>query len=93
LLRKRKLRWTDVDLSYIESSEEVQAEDNLKELTVEKVNAAIEQLPDLYRIIFNLFAVDEVSQQEIAGMLNISHSNVRIIYHRAKKKLKEILSK
>lgn len=94
LLRKRKLRWFDIDLAHINASEEAEVTDEAndkKELSFESVNAAIEQLPDNYRIVFNLFAVDEVPQQEIAEMLNISHSNVRIIYHRAKMKIKEIL--
>ena len=94
LLRKRKLRWVDIDLAHIKSSEEAETGDeinNINELSFKSVNAAIEQLPDNYRIVFNLFAVDDVPQQEIAKMLNISHNNVRIIYHRAKKKIKEIL--
>jgi RNA polymerase sigma factor (sigma-70 family) len=94
LLRKRKFRWIDIDLAHIKSSDEAEVSDeanDTNELSFESVNAAIEQLPDNYRIVFNLFAVDEVPQQEIAEMLNISHSNARIIYHRAKRKIKEIL--
>lgn len=94
LLRKRKLRWVDVDLAHLEGSEEAQAKDaanDIEELTFERVHAAIEQLPDQYRIVFNLVAVDEIPQQDIAGMLNISHNNVRIIYHRAKRRIKETL--
>ena len=95
LLRKRKFRWVDIELVYIKNSDEAEASDeenDKNELSFESVQSAIEQLPDNYRIVFNLFAIDEVPQQEIAEMLNISHSNVRIIYHRAKNKLKEILS-
>lgn len=49
-------------------------------------------LPDNYRVIFNLFVIDELKQEEIASLLNISHNNVRTIYHRAKKKVLDILN-
>ncbi|MCH5718742.1 sigma factor-like helix-turn-helix DNA-binding protein [Niabella hibiscisoli] len=37
-------------------------------------------------MIFNLFVIDGLKQEEIATLLNVSHNNVRTIYHRARKK-------
>ncbi len=62
------------------------------EFDVQRVKAAIRDLPENYRVIFNLFVIDELKQDEIASLLNISHNNVRIIYHRAKKKVLDLLN-
>ncbi|MBZ4189750.1 RNA polymerase sigma factor [Niabella beijingensis] len=92
LLRKRKkMQWVDVDLTDIEQEVEAGSPHDEYMFTNEQVKTAIDRLPENYRIIFNLYAVDNVSQDEIAKMLNISYSNVRTIYHRAKNKIKECL--
>lgn len=92
LLRKRKkMRWVDVDLIDLEQDVETAVPDNGYAFTNDQVKAAIDQLPENYRIIFNLYAVDHVPQEEIARMLSISYSNVRTMYHRAKNKIKEHL--
>lgn len=92
LLRERKkVRWVDVDLIDIEQDVGTEIPYNGYAFTNDQVKAAIDQLPENYRIIFNLYAIDHVSQEEIAKMLKISYSNVRTIYHRAKNKIKEYL--
>lgn len=57
----------------------------------------IRQLPDGYRAIFNLYAIEGKSHREIAGMLNIKESTSASQLHRAKAllaaKIKEHLKK
>jgi len=55
-----------------------------KEEIVEQINL----LPEGYREIFSLFAIDGFSHAEIADHLNIKESSSRSQYTRAKKKLK-----
>ena len=55
------------------------------------VKNAIKNLPHHYRLIFNLYAVDNIPQEEIGNMLGMTHNNVRTQYHRAKKKILELL--
>ncbi len=59
--------------------------------TMDAVNAAIAKLPDGYRTIFNLYAIEQLSQAEIAQMLGLENGTVRTQYHRAKTKIKEAL--
>ncbi|MFT4092063.1 MAG: RNA polymerase sigma factor [Niabella sp.] len=92
LLRKRKIKWTDVDISRIDTDEELGTDEEQFSCDVERIKKAITRLPDHYRIIFNLFTIDGLKQEEIAAMLNISHNNVRTIYHRARKKVIDILN-
>ena len=45
----------------------------------------IQTLPDTYRIVFNMFAIEGYKHKEISDMLNIEVSTVKTQYHRAKK--------
>ncbi|MNK94269.1 ECF RNA polymerase sigma factor SigW [compost metagenome] len=49
----------------------------------------IQELPHQYRLIFNLYELDEYSHKEIAEMLSISESTSKSNLHRAKSILKE----
>lgn len=49
----------------------------------------IQELPDGYRTVFNLCAIDGYKQEEVAKMLGCSYANVRSQYFKAKKILKE----
>ncbi|SDD78885.1 RNA polymerase sigma factor [Niabella drilacis] len=91
LRQKRKIRWVDVDAIEIKQDGSAAAGDHGFRYSGKQVKEAIDRLPENYRIIFNLYAVDEIPQEDIAQMLQISHGNVRTIYHRAKLKIKEIL--
>nr|WP_091896576.1 RNA polymerase sigma factor [Polaribacter sp. KT25b] len=51
----------------------------------------IQQLPDRYRLIFNLYVLDNYTHKEIAEMLNISVGTSKSNLSRARKILKEQL--
>ncbi|MCH5598066.1 RNA polymerase sigma factor [Niabella ginsengisoli] len=87
LLRKRKIQWVDSETGNLESGDDHAFDEESFTADIEKIKKAIAQLPENYRVIFNLFVVDELKQEEIAALLKISHSNVRTIYHRARKKV------
>jgi RNA polymerase sigma factor (sigma-70 family) len=44
----------------------------------------IQELPNQYRLVFNLYELDDYSHQEIATMLSISESTSKSNLHRAK---------
>lgn len=49
----------------------------------------VQQLPDRYRLIFNLYVLDEYSHKEIASLLKISEGTSKSNLSRARKILKE----
>lgn len=51
----------------------------------ETVHSMIRELPDGYRTVFNLFAIEGRSHREIAEMLGISEATSASQFHRAKK--------
>ncbi len=58
-------------------------------LSEKEILSAISQLPDQYRLVFNLYILEGMSHHEIAQMLNIGVSTSRSNLARAKTLLKE----
>jgi RNA polymerase sigma factor (sigma-70 family) len=60
-------------------------------LNVAAIQAAIQQLPDGYRTIFSLYAMEGYDHEEIGSILGISEATSKSQYSRAKAKLREVL--
>jgi len=56
----------------------------------EDVLPILQQLPPMYRMVFNLYVIEEYRHDEIAAMLNISSSTSRSNLARAKERLRVI---
>lgn len=63
------------------------------EKNIEYIKDGIQQLPDRYRLVFTLYAVENYSHDEIAEMLGIVAGTSRSQYLRAKQKLIEHIQK
>jgi RNA polymerase sigma-70 factor (ECF subfamily) len=61
-------------------------------LDYEDLLAMIQRLPPAYRIVFNLYAVDGFSHEEIAEMTGISVGTSRSNLFKARQKLQQMLS-
>ena len=61
-------------------------------LEYEDLLSLIQRLPPAYRIVFNLYAVDGYSHEEIAIMTGISAGTSRSNLHKARLKLQQMLS-
>jgi RNA polymerase sigma factor (sigma-70 family) len=87
-LRKRKIVFSNTgELDVADEEVYDEAEDKLFDCRVDDVRTAIEQLPQGYKTIVNLYLFENIAQEEIGKMLGISHSTVRTQYHRAKKRV------
>jgi len=64
----------------------------IDQLATEDIMACIAELPEGYRHVFNLFAIEGYRHREIAQMMNISEATSRTHYARARRMLREILS-
>ncbi len=62
------------------------------EMDVKRIHHAIEQLPDGYRVIFSLYALEGYDHTEISEILKISESTSKSQYLRAKQKIRDILN-
>lgn len=60
-------------------------------LSVELVKQGVQQLPDGYRVVFTLYAMEGYDHKEIAEILEVSEATSKSQYSRAKRKLREII--
>jgi len=89
-LKKRRLQFEELDNKLYGLCETV-ADEDLK-INVKAINNAILQLPDGYRVVFNLYLMEGYDHKEIATILGISEATSKSQYSRAKSKLRELLS-
>jgi len=90
-LKKRKVRFQPLDEVTESSQDGSPVDERAFSLTVARVLDAIRQLPDGYRIVLNLFLLEDYTHREIGQMLGLSESAVKTQYHRAKQKVRKIL--
>ncbi len=76
------------DINYLHSDY-----DSVNGLNVEDLLKLLTQLPEMYRIIFNLYEIEGYKHEEIAEKLNIATSSSRTYLMRAKKILQELYNK
>jgi RNA polymerase sigma factor (sigma-70 family) len=89
--KKADLDYYD-NMSWFENQEEEKEEAYGNGLTVENVKKAMEHLPSGSRMIFSLYLLEGYDHVEISQILDISESNSKSQYMRAKRKVKEILN-
>jgi len=59
--------------------------------TRRRVYETIGELPDSYRVVLQLRDIEEYDTKEVAALLDISESNVKVRLHRARAALKKLL--
>ena len=69
--------------------DEVYINENDFNCSLDKLLLLIQELPTQYRLVFNLYELDNYSHREIAEMLSISEGTSKSNLHRAKQILKE----
>jgi RNA polymerase sigma-70 factor (ECF subfamily) len=87
VLQKRKIKYTE--LEQIPTEPESPDHSTLSGLDMEDLMKLISQLPDGYRTVFNLFALEGYSHEEIAIMLNIQTATSRSQLSKARAILRE----
>lgn len=89
-LKRRK-----ADLEYCEDigryGEKQDADTDLPDLNVNMIKWAMEQLPNGSKMIFQLYLLEGYDHREISEILNVSESNSKSQYMRAKRRIKELL--
>ena len=89
--KKADLSFYD-DMGWFENQEDEKEEEYGNGLTVDNVKKAMEHLPSGSRLIFSLYLLEGYDHVEISQILNISESNSKSQYMRAKRKVREILN-
>lgn len=87
-LRKRKLSLTNIDEVHDPRSQSADPESQLFEKDLLQL---LNKLPDGYRTVFNLYAIEGYKHREIAQMLEISINTSKSQLIQARKKLSDLI--
>lgn len=89
--RKRKLKTADLEEELIENYTEDAISEDLSEYTLEEqqrlIDRALEKLNDEDNLMIRLFYKNDNSIEEIAEIMGLGRSNVKVRLHRIRKKL------
>ncbi len=88
-LKKRKVKFEEVNEKTVQISD---SGFETKEIDVEKIKTAIQNLPDGYRVVLSLYLIEGYDHEEISSILGISNSSSRTQLLRAKNKLRMLLN-
>jgi RNA polymerase sigma factor (sigma-70 family) len=94
LLRKRKLEFMELEGEQLENipDESFEDDEDIK-YQAARVNEAIKELPEGYRLVISLYLLEGYDHEEIAQILNINENTSRTQFLRAKRKVVEILER
>lgn len=89
-LKVKKIQITEIETHNFYLTDEKLPEVN--ELNIQKIKNGINLLPTGYQQIINLYLIEGYDHNEIADIVGITVSTSKSQYHRAKKKLIEIIN-
>ena len=89
-LKLKRIPITPIENHEYHIKEEV--EEKVEPVDIQKIKKAIKVLPAGYKQIINLYLIEGYDHVEISDILNITTSTSKSQYHRAKKKLVEIIN-
>jgi RNA polymerase sigma-70 factor (ECF subfamily) len=82
--------WSETTMDKAEAYQ-ASSEDILEKISTNDLLGLIQELPEGYRMVFNLYVIEGYSHQEIAGMLNISENTSKSQLSRARGSLQQKL--
>ena len=88
-LKKKKLKTSEWDERYINIPD--YSEEKYDPSDVMKIKKAVTELPDGYRIVFSLYAMEGYDHQEIGEILGVTEATSKSQYSRARKKIRELI--
>lgn len=92
--KKRAKQFSDIQIEQMEITEN-EAESAIDKLSANELLSVIQELPDGYRMVFNLSAIEGFTHKEIGNMLGISENTSKSQLSRARtalqSKIKQIV--
>lgn len=84
---QKKVHYTEDEYFFEESYDEIN-----QQFSVEQIQSLIDALPDGYRTVFNLYAIEGYKHQEISELLGISEGTSKSQLSHARKMLQQQIS-
>lgn len=93
MIRKKNEKEEEYEENIIGESKENILDEYIEKEEYDRIVSAISKLEDLYRVVFEYKYLHELSDKEIAQILNVTPKVINVRLFRGKKKLKELLTK
>ncbi len=90
-LKMRRLSFSE--LTALTDRAEPQEAEPESPYSIDQIRKGISNLPDGYRVVFSLYAVEGYDHEEISDILGISEATSKSQYSRAKARLRETLGR
>jgi RNA polymerase sigma factor (sigma-70 family) len=90
-LKSRRLAFQELNALSDRAEEPESEPERNPRYSIDRIQKAISSLPDGYRVVFSLYAVEGYDHEEIAGILGVTEATSKSQYSRAKAKLREML--
>ncbi len=90
-LKKQRLLFSDMEPDADTLPDEPPLHEDEIWYTVEIIKGAMQSLPTGYRTVLSLHLFEGYDQEEVAEIMQVTHSTVRTQYMRAKQKLLQVL--
>jgi RNA polymerase sigma-70 factor (ECF subfamily) len=92
-LKKRRLHFEELNEKFntLPGDESGNGSEESQRMTVDAVNRAMMKLPDGYRVVFSLYAMEGYDHEEISQILGITESTSKSQYSRARQRLQDLL--
>ncbi len=92
-LKKKRLQFSELEERHaaVHFADFPSSEEDDSPLQMKAIKNAMFQLPDGYRVVFSLYALEGYDHQEIAEILGVSVATSKSQYSRAKQKLRVLL--
>lgn len=87
--RTRKFQ-EDLDKEYYDASYDDQM---IERISVKEIMVLVQQMPEGYRMVFNLYAIEGYTHKEIGQMLGIAEGTSKSQYSRARQYMQDVLAK
>ena len=91
---RTKKFFIDIETVYITEENDKKTNESILDfkISLENVKKAIPELPQIEQDVIIMRFVEDMSPREIASILNKSEGSIRLIQHKAIKRLKELLN-
>lgn len=92
-LKKKRIRFDELDGGFVQlaAPEAEESTTNDPAYSVELIRKAMRQLSEGYRVILSLYLFEGYDHEEIGSILGISSGTSKSQYHRAKKRIRELV--
>lgn len=89
-IRKKRMLFSDVEMTDLANMIESR-DDIIGTMSAEEIMTMVQQLPDGYRVVFNLYIIEGFNHNEIGEKLGISANTSKSQLSRAKRMMRKML--